>query len=44
MAIVLFFIVTLATYLVIRTVVVLFGGQNNGECLGVMNPLGLAFN
>ena len=36
MAILLFFTVTLATYLIIRTVVVLFGGQNNGECLGVI--------
>ena len=36
MAIVLFFTVTLATYLTIRTVVVLFGDQNNGECLEVI--------
>ena len=33
--IVLFFNVALATNLTIGTAVVLFGGQNNGECLGV---------
>ena len=44
MAVVLFFTVTLSTYRIIGTVVVLVGRQNNGEFLGVMNPLGLAFN
>ena len=33
--IVLFFTVALATSLTIGTAGVLFGGQNNGECLGI---------